>query len=113
MRRPTPIDGSAPGTMTVRSVVQRPRPIVAAARSSVGLTRFAPAMVLTTIGKKAAYATISTAAGVPGPEPQDRQRQDRDRGDRPEALHQRIDVALDAAKGAHRESERNRDQRGD
>ena len=47
--------------------LKRLSPIVAAARSSVGLIRLAPATVLTTIGKNAAYATIRTAAGVPVP----------------------------------------------
>ena len=110
MRRPTQIDGSALGTTTVRMIVARasgpssPRPA-----SSVGFTRLAPAIVLTTIGKNAAYATIMQRRRRAGAEPQDRERKDRDRRDRPEALDERIEVALDRARASHREPERDGD----
>ncbi len=54
IRSPTPICGSAAGTITVRMIASRSSPIVRAARTSVGLTFFAPATVLTISGKNAA-----------------------------------------------------------
>src|SRR3954467_14518123 len=80
MRNPTPIAGSAPGTTTVLIVVRRVRPIVDAACSSVGLMSRAPAIVLTTMGKNAAYATIATAAIVPVPSHRNVDDRDRNEG---------------------------------
>ncbi len=108
MRSPTAIDGIAPGTTTVRRIAkaaethgrrrtQQRRADALDAGDGVDDQR-----------KKCRIRDDDHRACRAGAEPQDRERQDGDGGDRPKAFDERIEVALDAAKRAHRKAERNR-----